>query len=610
MNKIQYILLFIWFISCSTPSSKLQQALEASGSNRQELEQVLVHYSQKTNDSLKLRAAEFLIANMPGHYSITGEEVERYVKQIDSMYPDLAHYFYPALYLQPYYGKHFKKKLERKYDIETLTADFLIKHIDFKFALRNSVPWGKEIPFDLFCETILPYRCDVEPLKDISQDALNEYIKRLKISLNKIKDAKINVLQLQSLLGQIVFPEQKNKIKQLPPPIKRYFLDCIQLAFLHYNQNIWLCLPSSIDMTPHWGSKNNRHYWVCIHSIDNKSYRMEELPQEMIAKVYRKTYSQNRYMDGVFNTRFLKDVTAEYANCEDVTIVPNQAITTESIYLCVYNEQKWCPVAWNRLQKSKAIFPNVARNILFMPVIYKKYTPVPIAKPFYIDMGGKMQEITCDTNQQQRLHLTRKAPIYHHHTYYSNILSGIIIEASHTPDFKHPVHIVSITTPPENHFYRFKPTSKQAFKYWRINRNRYGSLSEIRFYDENHIPLQGNLIYASQNKAESVRRLFDSDFLNQGHFNQWVGLEFPEPTTISKIEIIPPTDSDYIYPGEVYELYYHDGETWISHGIEEAKDFFVDFDHVPSNALYLLRHLTGKSDSRPFTFTNGRIRFW
>ncbi|MGB4340337.1 MAG: hypothetical protein WBJ59_00125 [Dysgonamonadaceae bacterium] len=40
-----------------------------ASSNRHEPERVIKHYSKDPEDSLKLKAAEFLILNMPGKYS-------------------------------------------------------------------------------------------------------------------------------------------------------------------------------------------------------------------------------------------------------------------------------------------------------------------------------------------------------------------------------------------------------------------------------------------------------------------------------------------------------------------------------------------------------------
>lgn len=66
--------LFIW-ISCNRTGNdnpRLEKALSLSGSNRQELEKVLHHFSQNPSDSLYLKAAIFLIENMPAGLSVGG----------------------------------------------------------------------------------------------------------------------------------------------------------------------------------------------------------------------------------------------------------------------------------------------------------------------------------------------------------------------------------------------------------------------------------------------------------------------------------------------------------------------------------------------------------
>jgi hypothetical protein len=47
----------------------MEAVLKRAGGNRPELEKVLQHYSVNPGDSLKYKAAVFLIENMPGHYS-------------------------------------------------------------------------------------------------------------------------------------------------------------------------------------------------------------------------------------------------------------------------------------------------------------------------------------------------------------------------------------------------------------------------------------------------------------------------------------------------------------------------------------------------------------
>ena len=67
-------------ILAACTKTPLEQALIQAGKNRKELEKVLEYYQ---NDSLKLRAAQFLIENMPYHYSYQGEELKKYYQYFE-----------------------------------------------------------------------------------------------------------------------------------------------------------------------------------------------------------------------------------------------------------------------------------------------------------------------------------------------------------------------------------------------------------------------------------------------------------------------------------------------------------------------------------------------
>lgn len=64
------------FISCHKKSD-LESALPRAGDNRPKLEKALQRY-QSPKDSLKRQAAEFLIANMPGHFSFDSSSLKYY----------------------------------------------------------------------------------------------------------------------------------------------------------------------------------------------------------------------------------------------------------------------------------------------------------------------------------------------------------------------------------------------------------------------------------------------------------------------------------------------------------------------------------------------------
>ena len=72
------ISLSLLIISCNQYGSGVTKALKYAGDNRAELEQVLSHYSSNKSDSLKLRAACYLIEYMPYHRSYPAKEYDEY----------------------------------------------------------------------------------------------------------------------------------------------------------------------------------------------------------------------------------------------------------------------------------------------------------------------------------------------------------------------------------------------------------------------------------------------------------------------------------------------------------------------------------------------------
>jgi hypothetical protein len=63
------VVLFLWYlfftISCTNQNENtLQNALKLAGSNKKELKNVLSHYKKDPADSLKYKAACFIIENM------------------------------------------------------------------------------------------------------------------------------------------------------------------------------------------------------------------------------------------------------------------------------------------------------------------------------------------------------------------------------------------------------------------------------------------------------------------------------------------------------------------------------------------------------------------
>ena len=157
-----FIFIFLLFFSCHQKSglNNLEQALQLAGKNRVELEKVLEHYGKDPADSLKLKAARFLIENMDVHSFYTSPQLDAYYNTLDSIF-SLNERHESLTEEQENFLNQLKKMEPEKFktvpDLEYVSAEFLIDNIDRAFEAWE-LPYAKELNFDDFCEYLLPYK--------------------------------------------------------------------------------------------------------------------------------------------------------------------------------------------------------------------------------------------------------------------------------------------------------------------------------------------------------------------------------------------------------------------------------------------------------------------
>ncbi|MCD8184479.1 MAG: hypothetical protein LUE99_17010 [Bacteroides sp.] len=134
----------------------IEDTLTFAGDNRQELERVLSYYEDK-RDTLKWKAARFLIANMKDKFSYD-------VPELDSIRQAMINVKTLNVVDKRWRGFNYKQKL-KIYDACVITADFLIENIELAFESWQRYEWGKYYSFDKFCKYLLPYRIGDEPLE-------------------------------------------------------------------------------------------------------------------------------------------------------------------------------------------------------------------------------------------------------------------------------------------------------------------------------------------------------------------------------------------------------------------------------------------------------------
>jgi len=168
------VVLFFVFHDFSSYPKSLDPIFKMAGKNQSELKRVIRHYSWFASDSLKRRAAIFLIENMDAHYSYQSDEWDKFQVELDSLFKKELN----NDKLKPAFDSISKKYnlFDVRYisDLHTVNAKFLILNIDEAFKAWQS-PYAKHLSFDDFCEYILPYRVGKEPLSDWRKEFDNHY---------------------------------------------------------------------------------------------------------------------------------------------------------------------------------------------------------------------------------------------------------------------------------------------------------------------------------------------------------------------------------------------------------------------------------------------------
>lgn len=123
--------------------TSLETVLQVAGENRQELEKVLRYYKKNSSDSLKYKAACFLIENIPFYTYSDGEQLENYkfyytwLKKSKGKTPQQV-----VDSIKKIYGP--MKEPSKKRDIMEIDSAYLCHNIDWAFKVWQEQPWGKE----------------------------------------------------------------------------------------------------------------------------------------------------------------------------------------------------------------------------------------------------------------------------------------------------------------------------------------------------------------------------------------------------------------------------------------------------------------------------------
>ena len=635
------------FLSCNGERRQLRAALAAAGDNRPQLERVLDHYSRNEADTLKLRAAEYLIRYMPLHRSYDNL-IETLYDHIDSLVPNYTDADSLADAIRQSYTR-IQPHLITHPDIQTISADYLIRNIEQAFALWREKPWAWHLEFGDFCEYLLPYKCiDLQPLTDWRGALATLFTGELGTHTNEewCRNPRIAATDVNTALHQV---KRSYSSKANPCPIFRATTltnlsrgTCIETSIAVAQMMRSKGIPVSIDFTPQWAARPLSHYWMTVlnHRHQNEVFSAyQSNPGEPhfinrpLDKVFRITYRTNpellrilkkdgRLPESLQNI-FVEDVTPSYTRVDDLIIDVEKIRKSDgTVYLAVFDNQNWVPVYWGKQHgmRRQIRFERMGRDVLYLPVIYNSLGKLrSVGDPVFVHPDGRMEYIHPDTLRRSAVRLYRKYPIYELVYKQAVKLHGGKIEAADNPQFKNaetvlyfPSDRVVIAGTDSIH-------STRPYRYWRFCSSHEGrcDMAELIFYEDGE-RLHGKLVTCGKEvnpaaKVQIAPAIHDDNaltfFCAQGT-DYWVGFDFGRPVDVSKILWFRRGDGNDVYPGYDYTLYYWGDHKWQAIGSQKAgNQTWLDFQNVPRNALLLLVCDTKGTQSRPFLYRDGEIEW-
>ena len=639
--KILLLGLFIVASSCRRVDIELEQALMSAKENRVELERVLNHYARSDADSLKYKAAVYLIKYMPYHYSLSGK-YEDYCNAVDSAVSKTSDSGQLQQIIQRL-SEQYASHIEPSPNILHITSDFLIHNIEQAFVLWQDSLWACHLDFDRFCEYLLPYQCiNGQPLENW-RDSLYNICRGSMDILWMNYDYEYNPLSAVSTVNNALkktAPKQRwvNDLRMIPVRdvntlLKMPFGGCEDYAYTATAVMRSKGLPIAIDYTPQWPDRLCGHSWCVMYSQrgDNQMFNPlashpynPHYPYGRFAKIFRKTYRTNPELlallrQGYEFPRLLKDilmqdVTDEYEATSDLTVETfRRRYSTDLAFLSVFDNYDWCPVYWGEMKRGKATFRKMGRNITYLPTIYRDSTLLPIGYPFEVDGRGKITPICIDTVHRQTIRLDRKCQIYQKVYNVKGLVQYGTIEASDHRDFRDAV--VMAEFPQWTLTSGSEKVPAKAYRYWRFRATKEEEcdVAELYFYTKEFaLPIKGELIdsgeFVDNDTEHGCDKIADGDPLTyfRAKGDCWVGFDFQQPITIDHVSYIRRGDGNAICPGDVYELYYWNNDRWVLHDKQIATDVVLQFDNVPINGLYYIKGLSRGRANRIFTWKDNR----
>lgn len=620
-----------FLVACSNPAfeqTQLEYALDFAGDNRGELEKVLTHYK---DDSLKLKAAEFLIRNMPRCYSYQqGGDMDS-VKKVRACANSFGQVDEKLLYRWRGYSY---QHLPKVYDSQIITADYLIDNIDRAFENWKKRSWNRGLSFDDFCEYLLPYRVGNEPLEEWRKLYGDEYAFLLD-SVYRGGDVLEAANRLSRHLLHPVFIYSDTKI-DLPHVGAQHlfeyrFGNCVDAAdiFTYACRSIGIPCTADIDL-------QGGHQWNVVRDTTGVDIpfwffniiatrdklkdggRVGKRYRQRYGVIAEKLYQMADYKESipsVLMNPYLEDVSRYYYD-DTLRLLNKDAKEGSVALLGAFSKGRWLPVAYSFWKGGVAQFNNIESDLVYFPCSYAKDNYVQVGYPFLFSKNQAREFMPIEGSK-------RKVRLYRKYTNnpwligYAKGMSGAKFEGSNDETFKKKETLYVVADSPRvayNAVSLQQPAKYRYIRFWSSPSKRL-EVAELGVFFENREVKVEKITGALPKKGEGTGRIEDivdgsplTCYVSEEKSAQ-VTLDLGREVWMDKLLFVSRNDDNFIRPGDQYELFYNAGnEGWKSLGRQLGERVYLEYE-VPDNALFWLHNLTRGREEHVFFMQDGEQVF-
>jgi len=149
-------------------------------------------------------------------------------------------------------------------DKETLTAAFLTENLDLAMKARETFPWAKDVPEEIFLNDVLPYAVFDEPRDPWRADFLAKAAPLLKDAKTASEAAQILNRDFFKLINTHYHTDRKRTNQSPKESIEQGKATCTGLSIILVDACRSIGIPARAVGTPLWFDDSGNHTWVEI----------------------------------------------------------------------------------------------------------------------------------------------------------------------------------------------------------------------------------------------------------------------------------------------------------------------------------------------------------